>query len=228
MHHILKGKRILLADDHDFVREGVPTILRQEGIRVHVFIGHEGIGIYQPDNDRLFLHMYDSGPKVQQTLTTYPTAFDAVIMDLQGMDGEEEFRPEKEIPLLMQQYSRIPFIIFSVESCFARQYIEAGARGYVVKDDQTNHLLKALETVLVQEDIYISPKVRQDVWELITLQERELLQLAAQGYNQREIAADMDVNLDRVENLVRRIRAKLDADNITHAVAIALRQGLIQ
>lgn len=222
----LKGKRLLLADDQDFVREGVPNVLRQEGLIVHVCIGETDIRLQRPEG--LIVHVCNNGPAVWRILATYHTAFNALILDLHGMGCEQEFRPEQEVPALLQAFPQLPIIVFSVESRFARQYLEAGVHGYVVKDDQATCLIPALLNVLVEGNVYCSPKTRQDVWELITLQERELLHLAAEGHLQKEIAHQMDASLDQVENTIRRIRGKLGAKNITHAVALAFRQGLLQ
>lgn len=205
----LRGKHILLADDLDFVRDGTAAILEQAGLVVQVC---------------------SSGAAVRHILTSDALRFAAVILDLYGMGASHEFTPERDIPALIEAFPQLPFLIFSVETRLARPYIEAGVQGYVVKDDQAEHLLAALHAVLVDCAIYCSPTATRNPWELLTLQERTILQLASQGCSQKEIAAQVKLTNDAVENRLRRIRGKLGPDvrNITQAVAIAMQKGLIR
>ncbi len=225
MHERLFGKRLLLADNQDCIRAGVPPVLAQEGLDIHISLDDHEITI--PRSDRLNIHMGKSGADVWRILRAYPNAFDGVIIDLLGMDEESEFNPARDIPSLARTFPHIPFIVFSVESRFARQYFEAGVQGYVVKDDQTPCLAMAIERVLVENEVYCSPKVRQDGRKLFTLQEREILSLAAEGHKQDVIAKHMDMSKSSVEKAIYNIRGKLEAKNLTHAVALAVRQGII-
>jgi two-component system uhpT operon response regulator UhpA len=124
-------------------------------------------------------------------------------------------------------YEILPFIIFSSESHQAQQYEEAGVRGYVLKIDTAQGVLKALKFILLDGDaMYYSPSV--EFTYRLSRRERQVLTLFAKGLSARQVAQRLMLAESTIETFSIRIRQKLGAQNIVEAVAIALREGLIR
>jgi DNA-binding NarL/FixJ family response regulator len=112
--------------------------------------------------------------------------------------------------------------------------LDAGARGFVLKEAPLSDLVRAVETV-VAGDAYVDPVlagflVSSDVTSrlpTLTQREREVLRLLADGRTNEEIGAQLHISGETVRTHVRKAMAKLEADTRTQAVATALRQHLI-
>ena len=112
--------------------------------------------------------------------------------------------------------------------------IAAGARGYVMKGSPPEDLLRAIRTVAEGKpfvDPSLSPALlmtqRRAPSSRSVEREREILQLLAEGYHTEEIARRIGLSVETVKSDTKRVIAKLQADTRIHAVAIALRQSLI-
>jgi DNA-binding NarL/FixJ family response regulator len=205
MSDSLRGKRLFLADDADFVRLGTAAILQAAGLEVEVGNNAQDVFTF---------------------LKKRASTLDIVVVDLNGMGAT--FEPTRHIPELVQTYPQLPFIVFSAEDYLARELLECGIKGYVVKIDGASGLLKALEDILLKGIIHCSPSTRRDLWGLVSRREREVLALASEGLTSKGIALKMGVSDTTVEEYWKRIRGKLDATSQAQAVAIALREGLIR
>jgi two-component system NarL family response regulator len=109
---------------------------------------------------------------------------------------------------------------------------EAGARGYVLKEAGHDTIVRAIDRVARGED-FIDPALAPSLLELsreslITGREREILQLLADGMSNADVAQKLFISQETVKSHVRHILAKLEADNRTQAVAIALRESIIE
>ena len=109
---------------------------------------------------------------------------------------------------------------------------EAGARGYVLKEAGHDTIVRAIDRVSRGED-FIDPALAPSLLELsreslITGREREILQLLADGMSNADVAQKLFISQETVKSHVRHILAKLEADNRTQAVAIALRESIIE
>jgi DNA-binding NarL/FixJ family response regulator len=140
--------------------------------------------------------------------------------------------------------AELPAIHFIVLTTFDTdsyifEAIEAGARGFLLKDASREELFKAIRAVHAGESL-IEPSVATRVLDRMarlergetsgpTLSERELQVLGelAQGKANKEIAASLDLSESTVKTYVARIFTKLDASGRTEAVTKALQQGLI-
>jgi len=200
---------VLIVDDHEVVREGLRlALLRSTHIRV---VGEA------PDGETA----------VSLTERRRP---DVVIMDLRmpQMDGIEA---TEEIVARVPDTAVLVFTAYS-ERALLQRGLESGARGYVLKETPHETLIKAIEKVAAGET-YIDPALisslatGRDGQEILTAREREILQLLADGMSNAEVATQLFISQETVKSHVRHILAKLEAETRTQAVAIALREAMI-
>jgi DNA-binding NarL/FixJ family response regulator len=130
----------------------------------------------------------------------------------------------------------VSFVVFSAygDKRLLSDAIAAGARGYVMKGSPPEDLLRAIRTVAEGKpfvDPSLSPALLMTSGsngeQPLSEREREILQLLAEGYHTEEIARRIGLSVETVKSDTKRVIAKLQADTRTHAVAIALRQSLI-
>ncbi len=196
----------LIADDHAVVREGLRLALaRSQRIRI---VGEAA----------------DGATAVALSARRKP---DVVVMDLRmpGMDGIEA---TTKILELAPAIGVIIFTAFSERALLARA-IESGARGYILKEAPHATLHKAIERVAAGET-FVDPSLMSSMvgdQEMLTGREREILQLLADGMSNVDVAQQLFISPETVKSHVRHILAKLEADTRTQAVAIALREAMI-
>jgi DNA-binding NarL/FixJ family response regulator len=123
------------------------------------------------------------------------------------------------------------FTAYSERSLLARG-LESGAKGYILKEAPHETLVRAIEKV-AGGDSFIDPALMpaflsgKDREDMLTAREREILQLLADGMSNADAAQRLFISQETVKSHVRHILAKLEADTRTHAVAIALRDAII-
>jgi DNA-binding NarL/FixJ family response regulator len=198
----------LIVDDHEVVREGLRLSLsRAPHIRV---IGEAA----------------DGEAAVELAVRRKPNV---VIMDVRmpGMDGLEATK------LLTERVPESAVLIFTAysERSLLSRGLESGAKGYVLKEAPHETLLRAIEKVATGEG-YVDPALmpafltgKDD--DTLTTREREILQLLADGMSNADVATKLFISQETVKSHVRHILAKLEADTRTQAVAIALREAII-
>ena len=198
----------LIVDDHEVVREGLRLSLsRAPHIRV---IGEAA----------------DGEAAVELAERRKPNV---VIMDVRmpGMDGLEATK------LLTERVPESAVLIFTAysERSLLSRGLESGAKGYVLKEAPHETLLRAIEKVAGGEG-FVDPALmpafltgKDD--DTLTTREREILQLLADGMSNADVAAKLFISQETVKSHVRHILAKLEADTRTQAVAIALREAII-
>jgi DNA-binding NarL/FixJ family response regulator len=199
----------LIVDDHEVVREGLRLSLsRASHIRV---IGEAS----------------DGESAVALTERRRP---DVVIMDVRmpGMDGLEA---TKLISEKVPETAVLIFTAYSERSLLSRG-LESGAKGYILKEAPHQTLLRAIEKVAGGEG-YVDPALMPAFLtgkgrdEMLTGREREILQLLADGMSNADVAKKLFISQETVKSHVRHILAKLEAETRTQAVAIALRDSII-
>lgn len=208
---------VMIVDDHLIFREGLRSLLQHEpDISV---VGEAGTGIEA-------LAMAKQMP------------CDVVLMDISmpEMNGIEATRQLKVICPDMQ------VLILSMESDrrFIVEVLESGASGYVQKDAAFAELATAIRTVVVG-DTYLGPRITEMIIkdylqripsglpltsDCLTLRERELLQMIADGKNSKEIASAFDISVKTVEVHRHSIMKKLDLYSIAELTKYAIREGL--
>ena len=200
---------VLLADDHEVVREGLRlALLRSPHIRV---VGEAP----------------DGATAVALAERRKP---DVVVMDLRmpEMDGIEA---TEEITRRVPEVKVLIFTAYS-ERALLQRGLESGARGYILKEAPHETLLRAIEKVAAG-DTFVDPALMpslttaKDGTDVLTQREREILQLLADGMSNADVAGQLFISQETVKSHVRHILTKLEADTRTQAVAIALREAMI-
>lgn len=211
--------RILLADDHQIVRQGLRRIL-EENPEMEV-VGEAS----------------DGRQAVQMALESKPQV---IVMDLSmpQLNGMEAIRQlSKRLPsakvLVLSMYSDESYVV---------QVLEAGATGYLLKDSADTDLMQAvlavhngksffsplISRILLDEYVrQLQEKGISDRYELLTEREREILQLIAEGKTSREIAELLNISTSTVDTHRAHIMEKLDLHNPYEVVLYAVRKGLI-
>ena len=199
----------LIVDDHEVVREGLRLSLSRAS---HI---------------RVVCEASDGATAVQLAERRHP---DVVIMDVRmpGMDGLEATK------LLTEKVPDTNVLIFTAysERSLLGRGLESGAKGYILKEAPHQTLLKAIDKVVAGEG-FVDPALMpaflagKDRDEMLTAREREILQLLADGMSNADVAQRLFISQETVKSHVRHILTKLEADTRTHAVAIALREAII-
>ena len=209
--------RVLIADDHKIVREGLKALIdKQESMQV----------VAEADNG---LEAVRLARKLQP---------DVVIMDL-GMPQMNGIEATREVTAHEPGIKVIALSMHS-DKRFVLQMIKAGASGYVLKDSAFEELITAIKTV-VSNQSYLSPKITDVVikdyvqtlskgdvsaFSVLTAREREVLQLLAEGRSTKEIAASLSVSVKTVETHRQQIMSKLNIHSVAELIKYAIREGL--
>jgi NarL family two-component system response regulator LiaR len=199
----------LIVDDHEVVRQGLRLSLsRVPHIRV---IGEAS----------------DGAEAVELALRRKP---DIVIMDVRmpNVDGLEATR---QLTAQLPETRVLLFTAYSERSLIGRGF-ESGAKGYVLKEAPHETLVRAIEKVAGGGD-FVDPSLMpqalagRDQSDMLTPREREILQLLADGMSNADVSERLFISPETVKSHVRHILTKLEADTRTQAVAIALREAMI-
>jgi DNA-binding NarL/FixJ family response regulator len=205
--------RVLLADDHTIVRQGLKSILAREGLEVvaEAAAGREALQLAQE-------HPVDVA------------VLDLAMPGLNGVDaGREIMRacPETKT-LLLTQHAEEPYVTAAMK---------AGIHGYVLKTQAASDLVHAIREVH-RGRIYLSAALSQVLVgafreqagvhdDPLTLREREVLQLVAEGQSSKEIAMTLGISAKTAESHRSRIMAKLGVHEIASLVRYAVRHHLV-
>jgi DNA-binding NarL/FixJ family response regulator len=212
------GIRVLLADDHKIVIEGLRSLLEKEPDMEVVAEAVNGRGAVQLAREHL------------------P---DLVLMDvaMPEMNGVEATRRiVGEIPGI-----RVLALSMHSEKRFVTEAMNAGAKGYLLKECAAEELIEAIRTVITDE-IYICKKITGIIVQEyiknipalhsptpsshLTPRESEILQLIAEGKSTKEIAFTMTVSISTVETFRRLIMKKLNLFSVAELTKYAIREGL--
>jgi two-component system NarL family response regulator len=200
--------RVILADDHPVVRDGLAAIVNQQPdmqVIAEAEDGDEAIKVYnthRPDVMVLDLRMpkLDGVSVVNQVLATDPKAR---LLIMTTYDGDED--------------------IF--------RSLSQGAKGYILKDAPRQEILSAIRAVSADQP-YTSSSVaakaiRRMVLPSLTQRELDVLQQLAQGRSNKDIARRLSITEGTAKTHVKSILTKLDAISRTEAVAVAHQRGLV-
>lgn len=217
----MQASRIVIVDDHGIMRDGLSALLGMEA-------DFEVVGTAA-----------DGKMALEQVTSKKP---DLVLMDLSmpGTDGASA------IELIKRRFPDIGIVVltFHREDAHIHAALEAGAEGYVLKDDGRSELLSALRNVAAGRS-YLSPSVCSRVvsiyleasgsrpmpdsptWELLSSREREVLKLVAEGYKTREIAEYLSLSVKTIEKYRSSMMRKLDLHSVSAVTAYAIANGLL-
>ena len=201
--------RILVADDHPILREGLVSLInRQQGMQVVAEAG-------------------DGFEAVTQFSRISP---DVAVIDLRmpAMNGIETLTAIRQ----HDPQARLVILTSFASDEDIYQALQAGARGYLVKDASAEELVRCLRTVH-EGGTFIPPAVAHKLAERVgsvelTTREREVLALVAKGLGNREIGESLDVTEGTIKVHVNNILNKLGVASRTEAVNIAIRRGLVR
>jgi len=214
-----KKSRIVIAEDHTILREGLRSLLSSSPefeIVGEAKDGREAIGCVEKFKPDLILT-------------------DLSMPRMNGMEAIKEIKrqsPETKI-LVLTVHKTEEYILAT---------LQAGADGYLLKDSTHAELLMAVKHVLGGKR-YISPGISDKVlegylegkktlrthttWETLTQREREILKLIAEGYKNKEIAEDLCISPKTVEKHRANLMEKLDLHSIQALTAFAIGKGLV-
>jgi two-component system response regulator NreC len=206
--------RIVLADDHVLVREGLKSLLEREHFQVvaEASDGQEAVKLIETHH-----------PDIAILDISMPT--------LNGIDaarGLTRSAPKTKVILLTQHE----------EEQYIHEALEAGVRGYVLKNQVANDLIQAIRQV-GRGEFYLSPGISRAVMEAfrnkserpadpLTARERQVLQLIAEGKSTKDTASVLGISVKTAESHRMRLMQKLDIHETASLVRYAVRRGLIQ
>jgi len=206
--------RVLLADDHALIRQGLKTLLETRGFQV---VGEASDG--------------------QETLRAIEkTRPDVAIVDismpvLNGIDAARELKkssPRTKIIVLTQHD----------EDQYVTEALRAGVKGYVLKSQAAQDLVHAIEEVC-RGSVYLSPNISRVVVDAylsrtyvstdpLSGRERQVLQLVGEGKSTKDISLHLGISVKTAESHRARLMKKLDIHETASLVRYAIRRGLIQ
>ncbi len=199
--------QIVVVDEHPVVRAGVRALL-------------EG---------RMDSATVSDAETVDAALEAAPgDAPDVIVLD--------PWRPGVDVARTVTELRRrsdAPIVVFTSDggARLLSQALDAGVKGYVRKDSPTEDLVRAIEAASVGE-FYVDPGLSSslmldDVERDLSVRQREILQMLADGMQTETVAGQLGLSTETVRTHTKRILAKLEASTRTEAVAIGLRHGLI-
>jgi DNA-binding NarL/FixJ family response regulator len=208
--------KILIADDHEILREGIRKMIEKEPDMEVVGEAEDG----------------RSAVKLARKLVPDIVLMDITMPDLNGMDATRKIVSEtpgvKVLALSMHQDRK-----------YVTGMLEAGATGYLIKGCKFEELATAIRSV-ARKNVYLSPRIADMVLQgylgkspkkfaepVLSSREREVLQLLAEGNSVKETAFKLGVSAKTVETHRRHIMEKLQISNSSEIVKYALREGLI-
>ena len=212
--------RILIVDDHAVVRRGVRSLLEsEEGFEItgEATTGREAV---------------DMARRLQPDVVV----MDLSLPELNGLDATRQIlkaSPRSEILVLTMHHSEE----------LARDVLQAGARGYVLKSDADHSLIAAVKS-LREHKPFLSSRVTEFVLddylrrtdaleealshETVTAREREIIQLLAEGKSNKEAASTLGISVKTIEAHRANIMRKLRLRSVSELVRYAIRNKIVQ
>jgi DNA-binding NarL/FixJ family response regulator len=211
--------RILLADDHTVMRDGLRALLER-----------------QPDM-AVVAEAADGRECVRLAEEQAP---DVVVMDI-GMPNMNGIEATRRIT---SEHPRIAVLILSMhqDESYVLRALKAGAKGYLLKDSLRAEVIEAIRMVaqgrsfltrkigrMLQEDYIreLNSRGLEDSYDLLTDREREVLQLIAEGRTNKEVAGLLGVGVTTIETHRTHILQKLGLHSIPELILYAVRKGII-
>jgi DNA-binding NarL/FixJ family response regulator len=209
--------KILLADDHHIIRQGIRALLEAQKdfeIVAEADDGRTAVKLVRQHNPDVII-------------------MDVSMPDLNGIDATRQILREtdKAKVIALSMYS---------DKRFIKGMLEAGASGYLLKNCVAAELISAIRSVMKGQK-YLSPQILGEVVEgylehlsgnkaesdsPLSSREREIVQLVAEGKDSRQIAECLHISPKTVESHKRRIMEKLEIHSVAMLTKFAIRQGL--
>ncbi len=213
--------KVMLADDHAVVRDGVKAIIKR--------LGREILIVGEASNGRQVLEQIEG------------TAVDVFVMDLEmpELDGIET------LDRLARRLGPVKVIFLSMydDKMLVERAIRSGAKGYLLKETAVDEIVRAIQEVY-RGGYYFSPRVSgylaQDLVGIregeetdrlatsLTSRQTEILKRVCQGLTEKEIAAQLNISPNTVHVHVNNIMRKLDIHTKAGLIKYAIKMGVIQ
>jgi DNA-binding NarL/FixJ family response regulator len=211
--------RILLADDHTVVRKGLRLLLES----------HSGFAVVAdaPNGREAVALAAEHRPDV--------VVMDIAMPILNGIEAARQI-------LAKQPHAAVVFLSMHADESYVLRALKAGARAYLLKDSAEHDLIDAVHAVsegkaffspaiskMLVEDYMREMQERkvEDSYELLTTREREILQLFAEGKNNKDVANILNLSLYTVETHRSNIFQKLNLHSGAELMLYAIRKGVI-
>ena len=194
--------RILLADDHSVVRQGVSLIIKKAFKNAHINHEDNFAGVLRALNENIF---------------------DLIVLDI-NMEGGDTTNMITDIKLIRPNSKILMFSAYEDQQ-YALRYIHAGANGYINKMCEENELVKAINDILTV-GVYVSESMESDVYDYATKKvnynplqslsnrEIEVARLLVKGYGNLEISNKLKIQMSTVSTYKQRMFEKLGISNI--------------
>jgi len=212
------GIRILLADNHGILRQGIQALIEK----------HSDMEVVGQANNGL------TAVEMTRKLRPDVVLMDVTMPELNGIEATRRIR--KELPevkvLALSIHARREFVL---------DMINAGVSGYMLKECVLDDLIQAINTVVAGQS-YLSPRITRIVLEgvaesnafalrgrhceALTPRERQVLQLLTEGKSAKQIASQLALSVKTIEANRRQIMEKTDSNNLADLTKYAIRQGL--
>ena len=210
--------KILIADDHNLVRQGLRVLLEQTGevsVVAEATTGQEAVDLteqFKPD---------------------------VVVMDL-SMPRLDGFQAADRI-LSLNLPTQVVIVSMHEDTTVVQQLLRRGVKGYLLKDAVSEELLLAIRSA-VQGKVYLSPTISESVMsllispptssvenkgDLLTPREREVLQLVAEGHTNSKVADILNISIKTVEKHRANLMGKLEVNDLPSLIRTAIKHGLI-
>jgi len=206
--------RVVLGDDHVLVRQGLRSLLEREKFQI-------------------LAEASDGQEVIRQAQALVPdiAIIDISMPNLNGIDAARELARScpKTKTILLTQHE---------EEQYIQEALEAGIRGYVLKNQVASDLVHAIQQVS-RGGFYLSPGVSHSVVEAyrsrserpsdpLSSRERQVLQLIAEGRSTKDVASLLGISVKTAESHRSRLMQKLDIHETASLVRYAVRRGLVQ
>lgn len=206
--------RVLLADDHRLVAEGVRNMLEPEFELIEI--------------------VEDGRSLVEAAMRLKPDIIlaDVTMPQLNGLDAVQQIRKNG-------CNAKIVFLTMHKDVMYAARALQVGANGFIIKHSTVNELLTALRSVVAGIN-YVTPEIDRllkalptrtsndaDEISLLTPRQREVLQLFAEGYSARDVAKSLNISSRTAENHKAQIMQTLGVHSTADLIRCAIRHGLI-
>jgi DNA-binding NarL/FixJ family response regulator len=217
----MAGLKLLLADDHEIVRQGLRSLLAP--VRDCEIVGEAS----------------DGRQAVAMTKELNP---DIVILDI-GMPTLNGLEATRQILKLRPQTKVLVLTMHEADSVI-REVLDAGARGYILKTDAGRDLVTAVESLRRNKTFFTSrvsqmildgflkgdprPRVGESGSIRLTPRQREIVQLLAEGKSSKEVAVALDLSVKTAETHRANIMRKLDCHSVSEVVRYAIRNKIIE
>ncbi|MCS7259242.1 MAG: response regulator transcription factor [Anaerolineae bacterium] len=211
--------RVLIADDHALVRAGIRLLL--EGHPDIEVVGEAGSGC----------DVIEQASRLQPDVVL----MDIAMGDVSGMEATQQIK--ERVPRV-----RVLALTMHDREEYFFAMLQAGAQGYVLKESDPEELLRAIRAVY-RGEAYLSPAVTKAVlsdylshfagqnrshYEELSVREKEILRLVAEGYTTREIGELLCLSEKTVEKHRAAIMHKLGLQSLSQLIKYAIRKGLIE